>query len=169
MPMTKRYIKQATIFDEIGTPKGYDSLTPMQKHRLRHEARRAYDIERDNGHNERFAAYTALERARSCTPFYIEQNRLAAIERRCGAWAKRSGRPCKMKPLPGRARCKYHGGMSTGPKSLAGKIKALSSLKQYKARPDLLEARIAKLRAESLNAGNHFETGDTTPNRLAVG
>ncbi|WP_142084335.1 HGGxSTG domain-containing protein [Roseinatronobacter monicus] len=40
----------------------------------------------------------------------------------CGARA-RSGAPCKHKVIPGKRRCKYHGGRSTGPKTDAGKAK----------------------------------------------
>lgn len=40
----------------------------------------------------------------------------------CGARAKRTGKPCKLDPVPGRTRCKYHGGKSTGPKTEAGKL-----------------------------------------------
>lgn len=39
----------------------------------------------------------------------------------CGARSKRTGQPCKLDPVPGRTRCKFHGGKSTGPKSEAGK------------------------------------------------
>ena len=64
-----------------------------------------------------------------------------------------------MKPVKGRKRCKYHGGMSTGPKSLEGKIKALSGLIQYRDRPDLLAARIAKLQDEWLNSPDYAPQG----------
>ena len=38
----------------------------------------------------------------------------------CGA-KTRSGTPCKRGPVPGKTRCKLHGGMSTGPRTDAGK------------------------------------------------
>ena len=38
----------------------------------------------------------------------------------CGA-RTRSGRPCKAKSEPGRKRCRMHGGLSTGPKTEAGR------------------------------------------------
>lgn len=38
----------------------------------------------------------------------------------CGA-KTRSGAPCRAKSEPGRKRCRFHGGLSTGPKTLAGK------------------------------------------------
>ncbi|MTJ05051.1 MAG: hypothetical protein FH759_10220 [Sediminimonas qiaohouensis] len=40
-------------------------------------------------------------------------------ERRCGA-KTRKGKPCRAKPLPGKRRCKFHGGMSTGPRPPEG-------------------------------------------------
>lgn len=38
----------------------------------------------------------------------------------CGA-RTRKGTPCRAKALPGKMRCKYHGGMSTGPKTPEGR------------------------------------------------
>ncbi len=38
----------------------------------------------------------------------------------CGAKTRR-GTPCRCRPVPGKRRCKFHGGMSTGPKTEAGK------------------------------------------------
>lgn len=47
----------------------------------------------------------------------------------CGAKAKSTGEPCKSEQLYRNGRCKFHGGPSTGPKSLAGKLAALENLK----------------------------------------
>lgn len=38
----------------------------------------------------------------------------------CGA-PTRKGHPCKAKALPGKNRCKFHGGMSTGPRTAEGR------------------------------------------------
>lgn len=38
----------------------------------------------------------------------------------CGALT-RKGIPCRARALPGKARCKFHGGLSTGPKTLEGR------------------------------------------------
>ena len=38
----------------------------------------------------------------------------------CGAYARSTGKPCQAKALPN-GRCKNHGGMSTGPKTPAGR------------------------------------------------
>ena len=38
----------------------------------------------------------------------------------CGA-RTRKGHPCKAKALPGKRRCKFHGGMSTGPRTREGR------------------------------------------------
>lgn len=38
----------------------------------------------------------------------------------CGA-RNRKGKPCRAKALSGKRRCKFHGGMSTGPKTLKGR------------------------------------------------
>ena len=41
---------------------------------------------------------------------------------RCNA-TTRKGHPCKLMSEPGRTRCKFHGGMSTGPKTAEGKAR----------------------------------------------
>lgn len=47
----------------------------------------------------------------------------------CGAKAKSSGRPCKSTQIHKNGRCKFHGGLSTGPKSTQGKLTALENLR----------------------------------------
>lgn len=42
------------------------------------------------------------------------------VLRQCGA-KTRKGNPCRAKPLPGKTRCKFHGGLSTGPRTSEGK------------------------------------------------
>jgi hypothetical protein len=41
---------------------------------------------------------------------------------RCGA-KTRAGRPCGMRVEFGKARCRFHGGLSTGPKTEAGRAR----------------------------------------------
>ena len=53
---------------------------------------------------------------------------------RCGARRKYDGKPCQAKALSN-GRCKYHGGLSTGPKTLEGKRRALQNLRQYRDNP----------------------------------
>nr|WP_297781307.1 HGGxSTG domain-containing protein [uncultured Roseovarius sp.] len=43
-------------------------------------------------------------------------------DRRCRA-KTRKGKPCRAKPLPGKSRCKFHGGMSTGPRTPEGRMR----------------------------------------------
>ena len=46
----------------------------------------------------------------------------------------RAGKPCRALGLPGTGRCKWHGGLSTGPRTEAGKQKAaLNRLKRLRA------------------------------------
>lgn len=48
----------------------------------------------------------------------------------CGAKTKSTGNPCKRKDIYANGRCKLHGGLSTGPKTVEGKRKsALNGLK----------------------------------------
>lgn len=50
---------------------------------------------------------------------------------RCGA-RTRLGRPCLRRALLN-GRCRNHGGMSTGPRTLEGRLRALANLKQFQA------------------------------------
>lgn len=50
---------------------------------------------------------------------------------RCGAKTRRDGR-CKQHQLFANGRCRYHGGMSTGPLTAEGRAKALLNLKQFR-------------------------------------
>ncbi|MEO6422002.1 MAG: HGGxSTG domain-containing protein [Candidatus Nitrotoga sp.] len=60
----------------------------------------------------------------------------------CGARSKRTGHPCKNVSLYRNGRCKFHGGLSTGPKSKAGKRKAAKNGKKGgrpKVKSDFME------------------------------
>jgi hypothetical protein len=48
----------------------------------------------------------------------------------CGARRRRDGEPCQSKSVPGKKRCKWHGGCSTGPKTPQGKTRALANLRR---------------------------------------
>jgi transcriptional regulator with XRE-family HTH domain len=85
-------------------------------------------------------------------PTEWERRQLAALEARiaerqahrrvsCGA-KTRKGQPCRNLSQPGRLRCKFHGGMSTGPKTEEGK----------KTIADAQRRRWAHQRATSLSA-----------------
>lgn len=48
----------------------------------------------------------------------------------CGAKRRRDGQPCQALSVPGKRRCKWHGGCSTGPRTNRGRARALANLKQ---------------------------------------
>lgn len=48
----------------------------------------------------------------------------------CGATRHRDRLPCQARPEPGKRRCRFHGGRSTGPKTEAGRARALANLRQ---------------------------------------
>jgi hypothetical protein len=48
----------------------------------------------------------------------------------CGGKGRRSGEPCKQRELYLNGRCKWHGGLSTGPKTAEGRTKSLKNLKR---------------------------------------
>ena len=50
------------------------------------------------------------------------------VEMVCGGRGRRLGRPCQRTDLYANGRCKWHGGLSTGLKTRAGKIKSLANL-----------------------------------------
>ncbi len=45
----------------------------------------------------------------------------------------RRGTACQCKPLPGNKRCKFHGGLSTGPKTPAGRAQSAINLEKARA------------------------------------
>jgi transcriptional regulator with XRE-family HTH domain len=51
-----------------------------------------------------------------------ERPRARPVKQKCGA-KNRRGRPCAMKPEPGKNRCKFHGGRSTGPRTPEGRAR----------------------------------------------
>ena len=53
----------------------------------------------------------------------------------CGA-RTRTGQPCRRQPLPGSARCRNHGGCSTGPTSAQGKRKVTLNLPRVRKAQD---------------------------------
>jgi len=57
----------------------------------------------------------------------------------CQARRKYDGQPCRAKGIlckNGRWICRYHGGKSTGAKTLEGKLKQYKNLLQYKGKTD---------------------------------
>ncbi|WP_306292482.1 HGGxSTG domain-containing protein [Solemya velum gill symbiont] len=52
----------------------------------------------------------------------------------CGA-KTRAGHPCKQKILYSSGRCRYHGGLSTGPKTEEGKAKSVRNWRRRKRTP----------------------------------
>jgi hypothetical protein len=53
---------------------------------------------------------------------YLRQQQRRKDRPRCGA-KTRAGRPCRMRVEFGKARCRLHGGLSTGPKTEAGRAR----------------------------------------------
>ncbi len=51
----------------------------------------------------------------------------------CGAKRHRDGQPCQARPEPGKRRCRFHGGRSTGPRTPEGMTRALANLRQYRS------------------------------------
>jgi hypothetical protein len=52
------------------------------------------------------------------------------IDMTCGARGRRKGTPCLCKVIGRNGRCKWHGGLSTGPRTSEGKIRSLANLKR---------------------------------------
>ena len=51
----------------------------------------------------------------------------------CGAKRRRDGKPCQALSVPGKRRCKWHGGCSSGPRTEVGRSRALANLKQFQS------------------------------------
>lgn len=78
----------------------------------------AYESERAPGIKRPFRAPARMSSARP----------LRVI---CGAKRHRDGQPCQAKSEPGKRRCRFHGGRSTGPRTDSGRARALANLRQY--------------------------------------
>lgn len=50
----------------------------------------------------------------------------------CGAKRRRDGQPCQALSVPGKRRCKWHGGASTGPRTDEGRTRSIKNLKQFR-------------------------------------
>ena len=81
--------------------------------------------------------------------------------RRCGA-KTRSGTPCAKYPLAGKRRCRLHGGLSTGPKTAAGRARIAAAntrhgkyvgWRAHREREKYYSAEIRRLMAEAKAAG----------------
>jgi hypothetical protein len=73
-------------------------------------------------------------------------------KRICGA-RNRRGEPCQCKKLHRGKKCRFHGGMSTGPRTEQGRLRALANLRYWtpakaaaKANRQQLERQIAMVR-----------------------
>ena len=60
--------------------------------------------------------------------------------KKCHAHARSTGLPCKANALPN-GRCRNHGGLSTGPKTQAGKLAIAQATKQRMATGQLQAAK----------------------------
>ena len=66
-------------------------------------------------------------------------------KKQCGAHARSTGLPCKAKALPN-GRCKLHGGMSTGPKTLEGRQAIGAATEARMAAGQLQKAQVGRTR-----------------------
>jgi len=60
----------------------------------------------------------------------------------CGAWARSANRPCLARPIDGKRRCKFHGGLSTGPRTAEGRERNRAAL----ARGHVTQSAVARAR-----------------------
>ncbi|WP_420852591.1 HGGxSTG domain-containing protein [Salinisphaera shabanensis] len=69
------------------------------------------------------ARQTALDARIERTRTLTKANRVA-----CGAKRRSDGEPCEAPSVPGKRRCKWHGGCSTGPRTPEGKARVAENL-----------------------------------------
>ncbi|MCE4510319.1 HGGxSTG domain-containing protein [Xanthomonas hortorum] len=100
---------------EVEAPK-----TPKELPELMHQYARAHDFDGHAGINAHIASAHAGA---------YESGHAASVT--CGARRHRDGKPCQAKSEPGKRRCRFHGGRSTGPRTTEGKARALENLRQY--------------------------------------
>ena len=66
---------------------------------------------------------------------YLEKRRQLANSMRvpCGGKRRRDGQPCEALSVPGKRRCRWHGGCSTGPRTAEGIARVTANLPHRKA------------------------------------
>lgn len=83
------------------------------------------DLSRRNLHaSNRFTASRHGESlgATNARDGLLPRRGISSVHNRCGA-RTRKGTPCRAKALPGKTRCKFHGGASTGPRTAEGRAR----------------------------------------------
>ena len=76
-------------------------------------------------------------------------------DRVCGAYARSTGKPCQAPRVPGKRRCRRHGGLSCGPVTEAGRAQSARNLEKARKalNADTPEAReIRRKRAQTAAA-----------------
>jgi len=66
----------------------------------------------------------------------------------CGARRHRDGQPCQAKSEPGKRRCRFHGGRSTGPRTAEGLARSLANLRQFRAAPVSIDESVVESSAQ---------------------
>lgn len=86
----------------------------------------------------RARAYDFGDRLPTRAAAWLTESKAKQCARRvpCGARRHRDSQPCRAMSEPGKRRCRWHGGRSTGPQTAEGKARALANLRQYRQAPD---------------------------------
>ncbi len=77
---------------------------------------------------------TTRARITSVGPEFCQPSKARVI---CGARRRRDGEPCQGLSVPGKRRCRWHGGASTGPRSDEGRARSMANLRQYAGRAEV--------------------------------
>lgn len=95
---------------------------------------RAQDFGRPTGINARIAGARAdaYDSGRLADTQAGEARRQAVRRVVCGAQRHRDGLPCRAMSEPGKRRCRFHGGRSTGPTTAEGRKRSLANLMQFR-------------------------------------
>lgn len=89
------------------------------------------ELEEPNKHPSSCARARAYESGGLTRPEAEEQTAHRVV---CGARRHRDGQPCQARSEPGKLRCRFHGGCSSGPRTEEGRVRALANLRQYAGR-----------------------------------
>ena len=60
--------------------------------------------------------------------------RAKKINGTCGAYSRSTGKPCMMMAVKSGGRCRIHGGLSTGPRTIEGRKRSSLTISAYNAR-----------------------------------
>jgi hypothetical protein len=93
------------------------------------------EVERESGGGDVWSAVVGKDHELQGLARVLEQVKTKAARYvRCGARTRKDGSPCQSVAIRPNGRCMWHGGLSTGPRTLEGKARCAAGQRAWWAR-----------------------------------